>query len=67
MDFVEQLIKQEFDRRRVAQEPALSEWETGEFRRKLIGKLILQGDASAAINLRPQSTRSLLQEQHDAD
>ena len=62
MDFVEYLIKQEIDRRVVANEPVLSPWETGEFRRKLIGKVILQGDADAAIKLRPQSTRTLLQE-----
>jgi hypothetical protein len=61
MGFVEYLMKQEQDRRKVAGDPALSEWETSEFRRQLIGKLILQGDADAAVKLRPQSTRSLLQ------
>jgi len=65
MDFVEHLIKQEIDRRKVAGEPLLSNWETGEFRRKLIGKVILQGDVTAALTLRPQSTRILLKESYD--
>ena len=65
MDFVEYLIKQELDRRKVAAEPALSQWELGEFRRKLIGALILRGDSEAAIKLRPQSTRIQLNEDHD--
>lgn len=64
MDFVEYLVKQELDRRVVAKEPALSQWELGEFRRKVIGKLIVQGDAAAAVKLRPQSTRKQLNE-HD--
>ena len=62
MDFVNYLIQQEIDRRRAANEPNLSEWEAAEYRRKLIGKVVLQGDIDAAIALRPQSTRSLLQE-----
>lgn len=66
MDTVEYLLKQEVDRRITAREPALSSWELGEFRRKIIGKLIIQGDAEAAIKLRPQSTRILLKESHDA-
>jgi len=60
MDFVEYLITQESDRRKAGAGPAMTAWETGEFRRKLIGKLILQGDADAAVNLRPQTTRTLL-------
>ena len=62
MDFVDYLVKQEIDRRKVAAEPALSAWELGEFKRKLIGSVILQNDAEAAIKLRPQSTRMLLKE-----
>lgn len=66
MDTVEYLIKQELDRRKVAVEPPLTSWELGEYRRKLIGALILRGDADAAIKLRPQSTRIQLNESHDA-
>lgn len=62
MDFVEHLISQETMRRKVAGESVMTQWETSEFRRKLIGKIILQGDAEAAIKLRPQSTRTLLNE-----
>jgi hypothetical protein len=64
MDFVEYLIKQETERRIVAREPALSKWELGEYRRKIIGKLIVQGDTAGALKLRPQSTRKQLNE-HD--
>lgn len=67
MDFVEYLIGQELERRKIAIEPALSPWELGEYRRKIIGALILRGDADAAIKLRPQSTRILLKESHDAN
>jgi hypothetical protein len=62
MDFVDYLVTQEIDRRKVAAEPALSAWELGEFKRKLIGSVILQNDAEAAIKLRPQSTRIFLKE-----
>lgn len=61
MDFVEYLLKQEQDRRIVNGDPALSEWEISEYRRQLISKVILQGDADAAVKLRPRQTRTLLQ------
>lgn len=67
MDFVGYLIKQEVDRRKVANEPLLSQWELEEFQRKLIGAVILRGDIDAAIKLRPQSTRTLLQESYDTN
>jgi hypothetical protein len=67
MDFVEYLISQETVRRKVAGEPALTQWETGEYRRKLIGKVVLQGDAEAAIKLRPQMTRKQLNEQSNGE
>lgn len=60
MDTVEYLVNQETERRRAAGDPAMSAWEQSEFRRKLIGKLIIQGDAEAAINLRPTSQRKQL-------
>lgn len=60
MDTVEYLIKQELTRRTAAGEPKMSEWEQGEFRRQLISKLIIQGDAEGAIKLRPTSTRRTL-------
>lgn len=60
MDFVTHLVAQEVDRRKVTGEPALSEWELGEYKRNIIRKLILQGDASAAVSLRPQTTRKQL-------
>jgi predicted nucleic acid-binding Zn ribbon protein len=53
MDFVEYLIHQEAVRRKAAKQPALNERETAEFRRQLISKLIVQGDAEGAIKLRP--------------
>ena len=63
MDTVEYLIQQELVRRKAAGAPAMSSWELAEFKRKLIGKLIIQGDALGAINLRPQETRKILLEQ----
>lgn len=60
MDTVEYLIQQEVTRRTAAGQPKMSDWEVGEFRRKLIGKLIIQGDAEGAINLRPATTRKTL-------
>jgi hypothetical protein len=59
-DTVEYLVRQEQQRRCVAGEPALSEWEQGEFRRQLIRRLVIQGDAVGAINLRPTTTRRQL-------
>lgn len=53
MDTVEYLINQEQGRRAEARQPRMSEWEVGEFRRQLISKLIIHGDAVGAINLRP--------------
>lgn len=60
MDTVEYLIQQEMTRRAAASEPKMSQWEVGEFRRQLISKLIIQGDAEGAIKLRPTTTRTLL-------
>ena len=60
MDTVEYLMKQEAERRVVARQPAMTEWEAGEFRRQLISRLIVQGDALGAINLRPTTTRKQL-------
>lgn len=62
MDFVEYLINQEVTRRVTAGDPPLSEWEHGEFKRQLVSTLIVRGDASAAILLRPTTTRTLLNE-----
>ncbi len=67
MDFVGYLIQQELDRRKVANDPALSQWELDEFRRKLIGAVILRNDIDGAIKLRPQSTKILLKESYDTD
>ena len=63
MDTVEYLINQEISRRAQSRLPQLSAWELAEFRRKLIGKLVVQGDAVAAIELRPQETRKILLEE----
>lgn len=60
LDTVEYLIKQEAERRVAAGQPAMTEWETGEFRRQLIARLVIQGDALGAINLRPTTTRKQL-------
>lgn len=65
MDFVEHLIKQELTRRTASNDPALSQWELGEFRRNLIGAVILRSDIDGAIKLRPITTRILLKESHD--
>lgn len=59
-DTVNYLVKQEQQRRVTAGEPALSEWEEGEFKRQLIRRLVIQGDAVGAINLRPTTTRRTL-------
>ena len=60
METVEYLIHQEMTRRAAAGDPVLSQWEVGEFRRQLISKLIIQGDAEGAINLRPTLNRKQL-------
>lgn len=60
MDTVEYLIQQELKRRTVAGEPTLSQWEVGEYRRQLIAKLIIQGDAEGAIKHRPTLQRKQL-------
>lgn len=60
MDTVEYLVKQEMTRRVAAGEQRMTDWETGEFRRQLISKLIIQGDADAAIKLRPTTQRKQL-------
>ncbi len=60
MDTVEYLITQETERREAARQPKMTAWETAEFRRNLIAKLIIQGDAEGAINLRPTSQRKQL-------
>lgn len=60
MDIVEYLIAQEKTRRVAGQQPNMTEWEVGEFRRQLISKLIIQGDAQGAINLRPTTQRKQL-------
>ena len=60
MDTVEYLIHQEMMRRATASDPTLSQWEVAEFRRQLISKLIIQGDAEGAIKLRPTTTRKQL-------
>lgn len=56
MDTVEYLIDQERQRRVAARQPALSAHAQTEFRRQLIGALIIRGDAQAAIALRPEQT-----------
>lgn len=63
LDTVEYLVKQELERRRAAQLPPLSDWELGEYRRQVLVKLVIHGDAEAAINLRPRENRKLLLEQ----
>lgn len=60
MDTVEYLMKQEDERRVVARQQQLSGWDRDEFRRELIGALIIRGDAQAAINLRPTKTQSTI-------
>jgi len=60
MDTVEYLVRQEEVRRKAANQAPLSKWEEGEFRRQLIAKLIIQGDAVSAINLRPTTTKKQL-------
>lgn len=60
MDTVEYLISQENERRAIAGQRGMTPFEVGEFRRQLIIKLIIQGDAEAAINLRPSSQRKQL-------
>ncbi|MBT9138154.1 MAG: hypothetical protein DDT31_00704 [Syntrophomonadaceae bacterium] len=65
MDFVEYLIRQEIDRRKVANESVLSPWELNEFRRTLIVAVILSNDIDGAIKLRPQSAKTFLRENYD--
>lgn len=60
MDTVEYLINQETERRQAVGQPKMTSWEAGEFRRTLIGKLIIQGDAEGAVNLRPTAQRKQL-------
>lgn len=60
MDTVEYLIAQEHERRTAAGQSRMTSFETAEFRRQLISKLIIQGDAAAAINLRPTTQRKQL-------
>lgn len=60
MDTVEYLLTQEKERRKIAREPDLSQWEAAEFRRQLISKLVIQGDAGAAITLRPTTSKKQL-------
>lgn len=51
MDFVEYLMMQDAERRSKANLPKLTNGETADFRRQIIAKLIIQGDAAAAIAL----------------
>lgn len=60
MDTVVYLIQQEIERRKAASQQPLSQYEMEEFKRQLISKLIVQGDAQGAINLRPTTTRQQL-------
>jgi hypothetical protein len=60
MDFVEQLVIQEVQRRVAAGQQRMTEWEIVEFRRQLISKVIIQNDPLSAINLRPTSERKQL-------
>jgi hypothetical protein len=62
MDFVAYLIQQETARRIAAGAPALTPEQTAEFQRQLIRQAIIKSDAQAAINLRPSTTRTFLQE-----
>jgi hypothetical protein len=63
LDTVEYLIKQEHERRAAGNLPQMGESEAAEFRRQLISRLIIQGDALGAIELRPTTRRMLLNEQ----
>lgn len=56
MDMVEYLIAQEVQRRNQTNQPKMGTWETDEFRRQLISRLIIQNDAEGAIALRPTAT-----------
>jgi len=62
MDFVGYLITQEVNRRREQRTAPLSEFEAQEFKRELISKLIIQGNADAAIALRPRPENSQRQQ-----
>ena len=62
MDFVSYLMKQESDRRVAARQRPLSQWESEEFKRQLISRVIIQNDTSGAIALRPTLSTQLLQE-----
>ncbi len=60
MDTVEYLLKQEDERRFAGRQQQLVGWERDEFRRELIGALIIRGDAQTAINLRPTKTTTTI-------
>lgn len=53
MDFVEYLMNQETVRREKEGQPKLTIDQVADFRRELIAKLIIQGNAEAAIAHRP--------------
>lgn len=53
MDFVSYLIDQEQNRRSANGQQSMTHAEAAEFQRQLVNKLIIRGDAEAAIALRP--------------
>lgn len=63
MDFVEYLMTQEADRRSKARLPELTFDELGDFRRQLVALVIIQGNAEAAIALRPSYLQHIPRQQ----